>query len=186
MVSLTIPSEAKARSRVDGDGAGFVKGVGPVAAPLPIGRSENEAGGDGVHVDVVDLLFELLRAEHVEVVVAAFPDMLLKDAGSRKALLEDLNGGGDRVGLRLGEDEMEVCGHDYVSDYAEGIAETGLFEDGQEGVPGLGSGEERLLAEAVDVDGVEVTRIVVAAEARWHLGILIDGSAARRKSGRAS
>jgi hypothetical protein len=56
---------------------GFAGGVVVEAGPAVVFRFSDEAAGDGVAVDVLALFDELFCALHVEIVVAALPELLL-------------------------------------------------------------------------------------------------------------
>ena len=65
---------------------------------------------------------------------------------------------------------MDVGWHNHVTHYFEVILLASFFEDLQEGVAGFGGIEDRAFAEAVEVDGVEVSGLLVAAESGGHSG----------------
>ena len=109
-------------------GVRFFGGVGAVAAPRgqSSGRSTIPAF-DWIAVHVAELFGSLGFGEDVEVVVAGFPYKLV-GAGSREALLENLNRRRQFLSVRLGYEEMNVIGHkDMPAEDLEEVIPAGFF-----------------------------------------------------------
>ncbi len=111
------------------DWAAFVLGVGSEAAPLPVSWVGDKVSGDRVAMDVAELLDSFAFGVDVEVVVAGFPYVVF-GSGSREALFEHLNGGGELHFLGLCEEKVDVVGHDDVAEDVEVVFESGLFQEG--------------------------------------------------------
>ncbi len=70
--------------------------------------------------------------EDVEVVVAGEPEGLFGETCGDFAL-DDGEGDAESFGWRLGDEEMNVLGHDYVAIDREVVLKAGSFEEGEEG-----------------------------------------------------
>jgi hypothetical protein len=130
-----------------------------VAAPRPIGRVEDEASADGIEVYVVELFLEFGLGVDVEVVVAGLPNFGF-GVGAGEGLFEDLDGCGEGFEFWFGEEEVDVVGHDHVSEDVEFVTVAGLIEDLEEGVSGLWGSEDGAVAEAGDSEEVVVAFVV--------------------------
>lgn len=75
-------------------------------------------------------------------------------------MFEDLDGGGEGLGLGFGEEEVDVVGHDDVSEDLEFVTVTGFVEDLEEGVSGFGGAEDGAVTETGDGEEVVVAFVV--------------------------
>jgi hypothetical protein len=143
------------------DWGGEVLGVGTETAPGPVCRGGSEASTDWVLVDVVELLGSLVFCEDVEVVVAGFPDVLLR-TGSGETLLDDLHGGREWDQSGLAEEHVDVVGHDDIAGHGEVVLGAGLLQGFEEGVAGLRVAEDGELAITAEGQEAECTGMVMA------------------------
>jgi hypothetical protein len=125
--SLTV---AGGPLRLDFYGDGFAGGVVVEAAPAVVFGFGDEASGDWIAVDVLDLLFELAGGEDVEVVVARLPEV---GAGAFEEFgglaLDDSEDRGERMGIWLVEEEMDVFGHQDAGVEEEVVGAASPFDD---------------------------------------------------------
>ena len=109
------------------------------AAPAVVFGFVDEAAGDGIAVDVLDLFDKLAGGEGVEVVVAGLPELF---AGAFEEFgrfaFDDTEEGGEGAGFRLVRQEVDVLGHEYVGVDGERVGTTGLLDDLFEGFFGRG------------------------------------------------
>jgi hypothetical protein len=99
------------------------------AAPAVVFGFGDEASGDWVAVDVLDLLFEFAGGEDVEVVVAGLPEVVafaFEEFGG--LAFDDSEGGGEGVGFGFAEEEMEVFWHQDVGIEEEVVGAAGAFD----------------------------------------------------------
>ena len=93
-------SAAGGPAGLDFDGAGLAGGVVVEAAPTVVFRFGDEASGDWVAVDVLNLFYEFGCGENVEVIVARLPEVIapaFEELGGFS--LENSEGGGEWVFL---------------------------------------------------------------------------------------
>jgi hypothetical protein len=86
----------------------------------------------------------------------------------REALLDDLQDGGGVAHLGFADQEMEVLGHDHVSQDDEAILLASFFQDAQEEIATVGRAQPRPALVATTGDEVEVAGTVVSFEAAGH------------------
>ena len=70
----------------------------------------------------------------------------------------------------VGEEEVDVLGHEDVAVEVDAVGLAGLFEDLLDGVSGFGPGEVREAVVAAEGDEVEVAGLLEAYEAVGHGG----------------
>jgi hypothetical protein len=104
------------------------------AAPWPVFGLLDEASLNWVSVDVAQLLHVLFVGEYVEVVVPGLPELgsfVFQYFGG--LAFEDADGSGERLKLRLGEQQMDMLGHEDVTEEKELVTLPeflqGFFED---------------------------------------------------------
>jgi hypothetical protein len=126
----------------DFDGGGLAGGVVVEAAPAVVFGAGDEAAGDGVAVDVADLLYEFGGGEDVEVVIAGLPEVVavaFEEFGGLS--FDDSDGGGEEAVVGFAEEEMDVLGHEDVGVEGEVVGAAGLLDDLFEDVFGFGGCE---------------------------------------------
>ena len=128
---------------------------------------------------VAQLLDALFRGPDVEVVEAGLPEWqawhiwkqkplagvdtsLFRQESVRRALFQNLHDGGRRSYLRLGDEQVEVLGHDHISHNHETVALASLFEDGEEPVAASQAAKLRPAVIAGTSDKVQVKGAVSA------------------------
>jgi hypothetical protein len=128
------------------------------AAPAVVFGFGDEASGDWVAVDVLDLLFEFAGGEDVEVVVAGLPEVV---AGAFEEFggfaFDDSEGGGEGVGFGFAEEEVEVFGHQDVGVKEEVVGAAGSFDYLFKDFFGFGGVEVGEAVVTTEGDEVEMT-----------------------------
>ena len=129
---------------------------------------------DGIVVHVAEFFCLLAFRPDVEVVETALPEMVIlhgrkipkaalcglaghvgaADNPSSKTLFQDLHHDGWISLVRFADQEMEVLGHDYISQNHETIALTHLLEDRQEEIAATCTGQ--VLSPVITTAGDEV------------------------------
>ena len=126
-----------------------------------------------IHVHVVKLFDSLLQPLHVEIMEATLPETRQRVLGVRKiqlelcgwlplfasqaardALFQDLNHDGGRTFGRLGNEKMNVLGHDHIAKDTEDIASAHSFESALEEFRDLSAG--RIRKPVVTTEGEEM------------------------------
>jgi hypothetical protein len=143
------------------DLAGFLEGVGSVAAPLPEVWFGDEVVCDWVSVDVAELFYALAFCVDIEVIVARFPDVFFGSCAG-ETLLEDLHADGEFRLFRFGDEKMHMVGHDDVAEDVETIFLTGFFEDAEESVFGFRGAQDWSFACAAEGEEVQVAGLLEA------------------------
>jgi hypothetical protein len=140
----------------DFDGGGFAGGVVVEAAPTVVFGFVDEASGDRITVDVLDLLFEFSCGEDVEVVVARLPEVAVGSFEEFGGLAFDDSEGGGEV-FWFAEEEMEVFGHQDVGVEEEVVGAAGAFDCLFEDFFGFGGVEVGKAVVTTEGDEVEMT-----------------------------
>ena len=142
----------------DFDGGGVAGGVVVEAAPAVVFGFGDEASGDRITVDVLDLLFEFSCGEDVEVVVARLPEVAVRSFEEFGGLaFDDSEGGGEGVVLGFVEEEMEVFGHEDVGVEEEVVGAARAFDCSFEDFFGFGGVEVGKAVVTTEGDEVEMT-----------------------------
>ena len=160
--------------------------VGAKAAPFPLVGLDHQSTLDRVAVHVAQLLDALSFTPHVEVIETFLPHRvgdripecgLGGDCGfaatvqlAREALLDDLHDHRGVAEFGLGDEPVEVFGHEDVSVDHEAVFAAGLFEDLEEEVAPPGGVELGLATVATASDEVQVLGAVVTDESLGHGG----------------
>jgi hypothetical protein len=103
--------------------------VVPKAAPRPVLRLLDQPTYNGIAVHVSKLFDALVAGMHVEVVVARLPELLalaLQELG--RLCLQDVQRHGERMQFRLGDEKMNMLGHQDVSEDPELVPPAQAFE----------------------------------------------------------
>ena len=136
---------------------------------------------------VAQLLFDLGLAPDHEVVKPPLPNVLRWESrvperaleldawatrrsqqGVGKALLENLHDGGGIAAFGLAQQQVDVFGHDDVSEDDEAVAAADLFEKVEEEVAAAFASQQGSTLIATAGDEVEITGTVVAAQSSGH------------------
>lgn len=141
---------------------------------------------------VAQFLDALLLGEHVKVIKPRLPKAAGCSRGEECALasvrfstderaagdglLERLHCGRKIFALRLGDEQMDVLGHDDVADDAEAVGDARLFEDAQDEVAPASGSQERTAMVTTAGDEVEMSVSVEALEIARHRGSLSRGN----------
>ena len=138
-------------------------------------------------MNVAQLLDALLLGEDDEVLEASLPEVaaferaapqrkllrMVSVAQARKqapgeSLLDSLHDDGGIAALGLGEQQVDVLGHDDVSDYSKTVAPPHLLQHVQEQVAIMGAAEQWQALVPAGGDEVRVSRPVIAMEPVGH------------------
>ena len=122
-------------------------------------------------MNIPQLFLELFLIVNIEVVVSLLPKVqFVADQSSGHALLQGLDGNGERFALWFAQQQVDMIGHNNISIDAqeEGAADSFKrgFEDGSRGE----IGEIRLTMPAGKCDEMRLPRIVEAPEPGRHAG----------------
>jgi hypothetical protein len=160
-----------------------------VTAPGPQLRIGDEASLHRVHVHVVQFLGSLLAAPDVEVVEASLPETAVRDgrafvpkmellSGSscansapqpaRDALLQYLYDDGRISFGRFAQQQMDVLGHDDVTNHCELVVSSDFREDDQEDVSRACRFQEWQSSVTAEGDEMKVPGSVAALEVFRH------------------
>lgn len=127
----------------------------PEAAPWPVFGFLNEAALDWIAMNVAEFLDEFGMGQDVEVVVAALPELLAVAFETFGGFVfEYVQSDGERVKLRLGDEEVDVLGHEDVTEDIKLVAGTESFEFFEE--DGSGAVVVEIGKTAVTTEGDEV------------------------------
>ncbi len=159
----------------------------PGTAPLPLLRLERESSLHRIGVHVVQLLHLLLFCEHDEIVKSRLPDVamvesclpepILTHVGCRsqfaqeaasEALFDGLHDFGWIAPLRFAEQQVDVLGHDHVTNYHEMVSPAYALQDMKQQVAILCSCEQRQSLITTGGNEMEISRTVVAMELVGH------------------
>jgi len=156
-----LPPFPSRNRRLDLDGADFSHGVVTIAAPEPVFRSRDQVAMDGIAVDVLEFLDALLGSPDVEVVITGLPEASVVTVESLgDGLLQRLDCAGESGPFGLSDEQVNVLGHDHISDHMEAVAATGLFERALEGFFGVRCVEEGLPTITAKGDEVEISALL--------------------------
>ena len=147
---------------------------GPTA-PGPVARVADQRFSNGVGMHIVKFFEQFRAGIDVEIVVAALPEtaqeilplrkmelqLVFRVAfpsshSTRQPLLEDLNDFGGRSRSRLGDEQMQVLGHDDVADDTETIAGADFLENLRGQISGASGSEKRSSLIAAERDEVKI------------------------------
>ena len=85
-------------------------------------------------MNITQRLGKLIVVADVDIVIAPLPEALcFPDQAARDALLERFDRDGERVSVRLAHQEMDMFGHDDVSEHPQAISAPDAFERGDKG-----------------------------------------------------
>ena len=124
-------------------------------------------------MNVSQLLKKLVVIVDIEIVIALLPEMFrFADEPSRDALLERLDRVGEGAALRLAEQQMNVLGHDDVSEDAHFVSTPDTFQRGRKCLLRFGRVEERASLITGEGNEVRTLRLVETLESPSHVGRL--------------
>jgi hypothetical protein len=141
----------------------------PETAPLPVLRPFTKASLNWVPMDVPKFLDSLLLVTHVEVVIAALPEVpVISNQLSQDRLLECLDCGCESFVQGFTNQEMNVFRHDHVSVDAQPIAMTRSFQRILEAVSSRRTSEQRLAVITTEGEKVGLPSFLVALQPPRH------------------
>jgi hypothetical protein len=156
-------------------------GVVVEAAPAVVFGAGDEAAGDGVAVDVADLLYKFGGGEDVEVVIAGLPEVVavaFEEFGGLS--FDDSDGGGEEGVVGFAEEEMDVLGHEDVGVEGEVVGAAALLDDLFEDVFWFGGGKVGETLVTTEGNEVELACVLATFKAEGHVWILSLGGRAVR------
>ncbi len=152
-------------------------------APRPIFRMQHQFSFHGIRVHVFQLLSQLLRAPHVEVVKPPLPERhltrhhpgkrqrqlsrhrLLSSSAQRPGnlLLQHLQYLRRRTFPRLAHQQVHVFRHHHITDHLETVPGTYFIEYSDEAIPCACRSKKWATTIATDGDEVQIAAAVVAS-----------------------
>ena len=120
-------------------------------------------------MNVAQLLLELFPIVNIEVIVSLLPKVqFVADQSPGHALLQGLDGNGERFADWFAQQQMHMVGHDNVSIDAQEEGAADSFKSGFEHGPGCGIGKIGVAMPAGKCDEMRLPGIVEALEPGWH------------------
>src|SRR5208282_6595014 len=176
--------------RIDGQHSTLASLIERPTAPWPVVRVPDQLADDRIPVHVLQLLFPLLRAPHVEVIKPPLPEArqfgpglgkpeaqlrrgrraTLPSQGPGDTLFQDLQHRRRRPIFRLADQQMDVLGHDYIAHQQKAVALAHLAERLDEQVPRSHSSKKGKAAITTERQEMEMSLSIVAFQLITHLG----------------
>ena len=144
-------------------------GIDTEAAPAPSLGSGYQTSDNWVAMDVPQLLGSFSLRVDIEVVVSRLPDVGLWP-GSGESLLHDLDDFPESYLFGFGGKEVNMIRHDDVSQDVELVFDARLFEDPLDQIARVFRTEDVAMANAAEVNEVEVPGLLKAIQAQGHGG----------------
>jgi hypothetical protein len=193
-VDIGLSPLPRTHGRLDFDGLDFSGRVVTVAAPQPVLGVGRQSTDDRIAVDVLEFFDALLLGANVEIVIASLPELpgsresqvfkisgcpilfpLLEKGGienlpglMRHPLFQNLESLSDVTDLWIGNQEMEVFGHQNVAVHTEIELLSSFLKDSQEALFDAVIVEQRSPPITTAGNKMRTAGVVIALEFRGH------------------